>query len=235
MNILQKTTELAMHITLAYINEGDAVIDATAGNGKDTLKLAKAVGENGSVLAFDIQEKALTTTEKLLKENGFKNVEYINDNFVNLDKYIGFKVQKTTNTELDTATLTDNYTNLSDKSSSITFTSNNSASSPSPISAIVFNLGYLPNGDRTITTKKEDTIIAVQKALDLIKTGGIVTITMYPGHTEGAEEQKALLAFSKTLPALEYHAVYFSMHNQGEKAPEILAITKKYNNFSTTL
>jgi len=41
------------------IREGDLVVDATAGNGHDTVFLAECVGESGKVLAFDIQEEAI--------------------------------------------------------------------------------------------------------------------------------------------------------------------------------
>ncbi|MGL9748785.1 class I SAM-dependent methyltransferase [Enterococcus sp. DIV0170] len=48
------------------ISEGDYVIDATMGNGNDTLFLAELVGSTGHVYAFDIQEQALQNTcEKL--------------------------------------------------------------------------------------------------------------------------------------------------------------------------
>ncbi len=187
MNILEKTTKLAMHLTIPYIEEGDSVVDATAGNGRDTLELAKAVGTNGKVLAIDIQEQALSSTKKLLQENNLTNVEYIQDNFINIDKY----------------------------------------AENQGISAVVFNLGYLPTGDKTITTITEDTLLAVEKALRLIKIGGIITITMYSGHAEGAKEHDALLKWSKNLRPSTYHAVYFSMHNQGENAPEVLTITRK--------
>ncbi len=45
------------------VQEGDFCIDATMGNGNDTLLFA-AMGESGKVLAFDIQEQALTATQK---------------------------------------------------------------------------------------------------------------------------------------------------------------------------
>ena len=46
-NLITKTTELAMFITLEYVNAGDTVIDATCGTGHDTVSLAHAVGTNG--------------------------------------------------------------------------------------------------------------------------------------------------------------------------------------------
>lgn len=58
---------------------------------------------------------------------------------------------------------------------------------------IVYNLGYLPGGDKTITTMAETTLASVQKALDLVCPGGAVSIMCYPGHPEGAREQKILL------------------------------------------
>ena len=66
-NLITKTTELAMSVTLTYIKPGDTVIDATCGTGKDTVVLARAVGDEGSVYAFDIQKSAHLLTEARLK------------------------------------------------------------------------------------------------------------------------------------------------------------------------
>ena len=49
------------------VSAGDAVVDATCGNGRDTLFLARLVGNGGTVWAFDVQEEALATAEKLLR------------------------------------------------------------------------------------------------------------------------------------------------------------------------
>ncbi len=51
------------------VKEGDLCIDATAGRGNDTLHLCKLVGESGHVTAFDVQQDAVDSTKKLLKEN----------------------------------------------------------------------------------------------------------------------------------------------------------------------
>jgi hypothetical protein len=48
------------------LRAGDAVIDATAGNGHDTLFLARLVGETGRVWAFDVQEAAINETRRRL-------------------------------------------------------------------------------------------------------------------------------------------------------------------------
>ena len=55
---------------LAHLGEGDTAVDFTMGNGYDTVFLSKTVGETGSVIAFDIQQSALESTEKNLRSNG---------------------------------------------------------------------------------------------------------------------------------------------------------------------
>lgn len=52
------------------VKPGDRVADATCGNGNDTLYLARLVGPNGKVFAFDIQEQALVNTRTLLAGSG---------------------------------------------------------------------------------------------------------------------------------------------------------------------
>ena len=55
------------------VNPGAIVVDATMGNGYDTLWLAQLVGEEGKVYAFDIQEEALKRTFERLCENHVEN------------------------------------------------------------------------------------------------------------------------------------------------------------------
>ncbi len=76
-----------------HISKGDSVIDATAGNGNDTLKLCRAVGESGKVYAFDIQQSALDETQKKLKQNGFFNASLILASHSDIDKYICSKIK----------------------------------------------------------------------------------------------------------------------------------------------
>lgn len=71
------------------ISIGDTVIDATCGNGNDTVLLAELVGESGKVLAFDIQQQAIDNTLALLRQNNCdKPVSCIKDSHSNLPKYI---------------------------------------------------------------------------------------------------------------------------------------------------
>jgi len=61
--------------------------------------------------------------------------------------------------------------------------------------AIMFNLGYLPGGDPSITTHCEDTLQAIQTALTCLSKDGLLSIVVYPGHDEGAKEAHAVDAW----------------------------------------
>lgn len=73
----------------AYICDGDCVVDATMGNGFDTLFLADRVGPSGKVYAFDLQVAALDETGAKLKAvNLADRVCLINDNHANLASHL---------------------------------------------------------------------------------------------------------------------------------------------------
>ncbi len=59
------------------VNEGDHVIDATMGNGNDTLFLAELVGTTGQVYAFDIQEQALQNTRDKISDYSERTTLYL--------------------------------------------------------------------------------------------------------------------------------------------------------------
>ena len=67
---LKSARYLARDALLRAVQPGDTVVDATMGNGHDTLFLAEQVGAEGRVYAFDIQESALESTRQLLEEHG---------------------------------------------------------------------------------------------------------------------------------------------------------------------
>ncbi len=66
-----RPTTLAHEILRPLIQPGDLVIDATAGNGHDTVFLAEWVGISGKVLAFDIQAAAIQSTRSKILAAGF--------------------------------------------------------------------------------------------------------------------------------------------------------------------
>ncbi len=67
---LRSARFLAAEVLRQAVEEGDCVVDATMGNGHDTLMLCQLVGETGKVIAFDIQADAVARTARLLEENG---------------------------------------------------------------------------------------------------------------------------------------------------------------------
>ena len=56
------------------------------------------------------------------------------------------------------------------------------------LAAAVFNLGFLPGGDQRIVTRAESTRVAIGAAAELLRAGGVLVVTAYPGHDGGAEE-----------------------------------------------
>jgi predicted methyltransferase len=63
----------AQHILAELIRPGDTVIDATVGNGNDTVFLAKAVTQTGHVLGFDIQQQSLQNARNMLQQHNLQH------------------------------------------------------------------------------------------------------------------------------------------------------------------
>lgn len=142
-----------------HIRTGGVCADFTMGNGHDTLWLSRAVGENGKVYAFDVQQAALDSTRALLqKEQAPDNVTLILDSHHNAAQYI-----------------------------------------KEPICVGMFNLGWLPGGDKSITTLRETTLPAVQTAISLLDAGGGILLAVYPGHEEGRIEGELITEYLSTL------------------------------------
>ncbi|MBP2076406.1 class I SAM-dependent methyltransferase [Oceanobacillus polygoni] len=77
--MLKGILNYAHYLLEGSIHSGEKVIDATCGNGNDTLFLSKLVGEKGHVYAFDIQDQAIANTRKALINNNCSNVSLIHD------------------------------------------------------------------------------------------------------------------------------------------------------------
>lgn len=91
----------------------------------------------------------------------------------------------------------------------------------------IFNLGYLPGGDRSIVTRKESSAKAFMKALELLNPGGLVICVLYQGHDEGRREKAEILRLAENLDSSEFHAAFVSMINQHRDPPEVLLVTRK--------
>jgi ubiquinone/menaquinone biosynthesis C-methylase UbiE len=66
-------TELVHQYLDQHLTEGSLAIDATAGNGHDTLKMAKLVGDSGKVIGMDIQFAAIEATSKRLADEALSH------------------------------------------------------------------------------------------------------------------------------------------------------------------
>ena len=164
-----------------HVKPGDTVIDATAGNGHDTLLLAKLVGPTGSVISIDSHPQAIESTrQRLDSEGGFPQVS----------------LHSICHSELDRL------------------------AAPESVSAIIFNLGYLPGAGRDSATSPEKTVPALIAARSLLKPGGMLAAVCYTGHSGGKEEATAVESFFENLP--EYHTARYGIVNPRIPAPFLL-------------
>lgn len=60
------------------------------------------------------------------------------------------------------------------------------------VNLIIYNLGYLPGGNKKIKTTKDSTLISLSKAHQLLKINSYLIITCYPGHPGGSQETEAV-------------------------------------------
>ena len=82
---MKRPLEMAHDFLAQVITPEDIVVDATMGNGYDTLFLAKLAKQ---VYAFDIQEQALEKTSQRIQEAGLTNVDLILQGHETVDQYV---------------------------------------------------------------------------------------------------------------------------------------------------
>ena len=82
---MKRPLEMAHDFLAQVITPEDIVVDATMGNGHDTLFLAKLAKQ---VYAFDIQEQALEKTSQRLQEAGLSNVDLILQGHETVDQFV---------------------------------------------------------------------------------------------------------------------------------------------------
>jgi Putative rRNA methylase. len=95
------------------------------------------------------------------------------------------------------------------------------------VDCIMYNLGFLPGGDKNITTKCESTLRSLESSLNIIDKGGLITIALYRGHEEGKKEEKAVINFVQNLPKEKYGVMLHSFINRNNAAPFLIIIEKK--------
>ncbi|MBB6216670.1 tRNA G37 N-methylase Trm5 [Anaerosolibacter carboniphilus] len=184
---LTNATNLSKHIISQVVRVGNSVVDATMGNGYDTLFLRQLVGSNGKVFAFDVQSSAIENTKELLDTHGLlDSVHLIHAGHEFIDLYIH-----------------------------------------EHITAVMFNLGFLPKGDHRIVTKPHTTIQAIEKSLQLLVPNGIITIAVYYGHEGGQAERDAIFRFVENLDQHKFSVLKLDFMNQKNCPPVLIAIEKR--------
>ena len=160
----RRLTDVAHDLIAGHAHAGDIVIDATMGNGHDTLFLGQLVGETGRVYAFDLQQQAIDQTRARLKRHGTaEQVTLIRGDHAEMGQLLPQGMAES-------------------------------------VAAIVFNLGYLPGGEKNVTTMTRSTLDALDASLELIKPGGIISLLVYVGHPGGLEEDVAIREWLGSLP-----------------------------------
>ena len=95
---------------------------------------------------------------------------------------------------------------------------------PRPPRLIVYNLGYLPGGDKTITTLAPTTLQNLDKATQILARDGAISITCYPGHQTGLEETAAVIGWAKKLNPQEWNVCHHQWINRSPTSPCLIWI-----------
>lgn len=179
-------TEQAKSFIRSHFEESNLrpniAVDATCGNGNDTLFLAEIAKK---VFAFDIQEIALKNTSERLIESGYiTKTRLLLTGHEHIQKHVTEKAD-----------------------------------------VIMFNLGYLPQADKSITTLTDTTLAALNSSLDLLTDNGILSVLCYPGHRTGKIETDAVKQWIDALSADFSYQEYLSNY-PNDHSPILYQITK---------
>ncbi|MBT8036962.1 MAG: class I SAM-dependent methyltransferase [Verrucomicrobiae bacterium] len=179
--------ETAHALIDAVVHEGDVVVDATVGNGHDTLFLANCVGVGGRVIGFDLQQDAIDSASRHMSESGIGSGVY--------DLHL-------LGHELMAAHL------------------------PMGVAAVMFNLGYLPGGDKGVITQVSTTLQALDSALHHLRGGGVLSVMCYPGHLGGDAEAQAVAGWFDRVAQSVDSATCYQRRGARETTPFLLVAQK---------
>lgn len=186
MTQLVPVLSFAHQLLRQAVQPGDVAVDATMGNGHDTMVLAQCVGANGKVYAFDVQEQALQKTRRRLQAISLdEQAELICEGHQHMSEYV-----------------------------------------QQALSAVIFNLGYLPGGNKALTTQRDTTLAAITQGLSLLRPHGLLLLVIYPGHEPGRIEQEAIEGLASGLDQQHFQVLRYQFTNQKNNPPYLLAIEK---------
>ena len=174
------------------------MVDATVGNGQDTLILAQLAlrthgeGAAGRVGGFDIQAPALASTRERLQA--------------------ALPPAEAQRVELHLASHAELAAHVPHGG----------------VRLVAFNLGYLPGAtsDKSVATTTGSTLAAVRAAAEVLAPGGLVSIMGYTGHAGGPEEVAAVLDFAQALDPREYTITHIKLVNR-QQAPSLILLYRR--------
>ncbi|PZD94618.1 SAM-dependent methyltransferase [Paenibacillus sambharensis] len=172
---------MAHKLVQERVQPGDCAVDATVGNGNDTVVLCKLTGPKGTVFGFDIQEAALQTArQRVDRECGSaaQSMRLILDSHEHLLRHLPADCHG------QTAAVMFNLGYLPNEDA---------------------------GEAQRIITEPQSTIAALQASLDVLRPRGVLTIVVYPGHSGGAEEAEAVLSWAGQLPSASGQAILYRM------------------------
>jgi len=173
------------------VQPGDMVVDATVGNGIDTVFLSQHVGPQGRVFGFDVQAPALNKARKRLQnKEAPDNVTLIHGGHECMAQRLPAEIH-------------------------------------GQVSAVMFNLGYLPGGDGRIITRPDTICAAIDAALCLLKREGVISLVIYTGHPGGPEEAEAIDQHCSALPPDKARVMRCTMYNHPASKTRLLLIKKR--------
>jgi predicted O-methyltransferase YrrM len=188
---IESVLDFAHTLATGALAPGDTAVDATVGNGHDTVVLARAVGPEGRVVGVDVQAEAIAATRDRLAGEGLEGrVDLVRAGHETMQAHVP-------------------------------------DSRHGQVGAVMFNLGYLPGGDASLTTTPRTTLPALDAALRLLRPGGVVTAVLYPGHAGGAEEATAVEDWAADLSQAQAEALSYRFVNQRNDPPRLVAVEKK--------
>ena len=197
---------------------GGLVVDATAGNGRDTLFLADLVGPEGLVLAFDILPEALEATRALLAREGLlARVRLFLAGHENLALCLSGNSVPPPLTALAAGFAS---VHASDPERYLR--------GATGVGAAMFNLGFLPGSDKEIVTRPSTTLAALNGLLPLLLPEAVVSVHCYSGHDGGREEGESILSWARNLTEKVWRVFRCDTFNKGRGAENLLLIERRW-------